>query len=448
MVGEVTEILKGRTSRLAASLRKSMDDSAADMRFEDAARFRDRLRELSVYNDRQKVVDLKSDECDYAAVAVREDHGCAVVFKIREGKITGRPHFPLSGALDRPETEILGEFIDTYYLESTDVPPEVCVAAELPDREVVEEWLRQKRGGPVKIVRPRSGEKARLLEMCRKNAGMLLDMMMLQRAQQKRVPAALGILAKELRLPAEPHWIECFDVSHFQGSDTVGSVVVYNDGRPKKSEYRKFILSTAGPDDFASMRELVNRRYSRRLAEQEPLPDLIVIDGGKGQLSAAIESLDGLGLAGGPRAVREPVPVVGLAKKLEEIYLSTLSGLTPLSALTPVTAPGAVVTLPKTSPGLKLLQQLRNEAHRFGVTFHRNRRSGRILTTELDLVKGVGRKRATALLEAFGSVQGVRFATAGQLTEIVGEAVAARIQEYFSNMGPENGTFQETPTVG
>jgi excinuclease ABC subunit C len=230
------------------------------------------------------------------------------------------------------------------------------------------------------------------------------------------IPHSVKALQRDLRLKVAPRRIECFDISNIHGSDAVASMVVFEDAKPKKSEYRHFKIRTvSGPDDFASMREVIRRRYTRLVQEESRLPDLIVVDGGKGQLSSAVEVLQQLGV--------ENVPVVGLAKRLEELFV-----------------PGSSepLVVPRTSSGLRLLQQIRDEAHRFAVTYHRTVRSRRILQTELDLIKGVGKQRAKELLEAFGSVQGVKFATEEQLADIVGPAVARKIQEYF--LDTEAGT--------
>jgi excinuclease ABC subunit C len=223
------------------------------------------------------------------------------------------------------------------------------------------------------------------------------------------IPHPVTALQRDLRLDHLPRRIECFDNSNIQGSDPVASMVVFVDGKPRKSEYRKFkIQSVSGPDDFASMREIVRRRYGRLLEEQGALPDLIMVDGGKGQLSSAIEVLKGLGV--------ESTPVIGLAKRLEEVFFPGKSD---------------PEIIPKASSGLRLLQQIRDEAHRFAITYHRALRTKRTLQTELDLIKGIGKKRAQELLEVFGSVQGVKFATADQLAEVVGEKTAGKIMEYF-----------------
>jgi excinuclease ABC subunit C len=263
---------------------------------------------------------------------------------------------------------------------------------------------------------PKGGEKARLLAMVRKNAEFLLEELELQRMKRGDfVPHSVQALQRDLRLPTLPRRIECFDISNTQGSDSVASMVVFVDAKPRKSEYRKFKIRTvSGPDDFASMREVVERRYSKLVEEEAPLPDLIMVDGGKGQLSSAVGVLQRLGLTA--------VPTIGLAKRLEEVFLP---------------AEGEPVSIPRTSSGLRLLQHIRDEAHRFAITYHRAIRTKRILATELDLIKGVGKKRATELLEAFGSVQGVKFATEEQITEIVGPKLAAEIKEFFSEEGQE-----------
>jgi excinuclease ABC subunit C len=251
---------------------------------------------------------------------------------------------------------------------------------------------------------------AKLVRLTRSNAKFLLDELKIQKMKRAdTIPHPVIALQRDLRLVKPPRRIECFDNSNTQGSDPVASMVVFVDGKPRRSEYRKFKIETVtGPDDFASMREVVRRRYARVLEEQGELPDLIVIDGGKGQLSSAMESLTVLGLEGRP--------MIGLAKRLEDVFLPGKSD---------------PESIPKTSSGLRLLQQVRDEAHRFAITFHRTLRSKRTLRTELDLIDGVGKARAKELLEAFGSVQGVRFATVEQLREIVGEKTAGKIRSYF-----------------
>jgi len=423
MIGEVSQLLRGRTSALVGRLETEMERASAEHRFEDAAGLRDRIHALEVYNQRQKIVDLDQIDRDLVAVALRDNDGCCVVFRVREGKIAGKQQFFISSTRGSSEAEVVEQFLGTYYLEADDIPREVHVQVQPENREVLAGWLAQKRGGRVDIVAPKIGEKAKLLKMCVKNADLFLGMMVLQKEKRRAtVPPAVELLGKDLGLPKAPRRIECFDISHTQGADTVGSLVVFVDGVPRKSEYRTFNLETEnGPDDFMSMRETVRRRYTRVLAEGTHLPDLIMIDGGRGQLTSALEVLAGLGIRPAEElnqvSAREGRPaVIGLAKRLEEVH-----------------HPGTPdpQSIPKSSPGLKLLQKIRNEAHRFAVSRHRSRRSGRTLKTELDLIAGVGKKRAAQLLGAFGSVQGVRFATTEQLAEIVGEATATKIRQYF-----------------
>jgi len=323
----------------------------------------------------------------------------------------GRQHYYMGNVEGKPEPEILEALLQQYYLDAEDIPTQVLAPVPLEDAEAVARWLGTRRGEPVTIIVPAGGEEAKLVRLTQSNAKFLLEELKIQKMKRADyIPHPLLALQKDLGLDRVPKKIECFDNSNIQGSDPVASMVVFVDGKPRKSEYRKFkIQSVSGPDDFASMREIIERRYTRLLEEQGELPDLIVVDGGKGQLSSAVDVLTKLGLG--------DQPVIGLAKRLEEVYL-----------------PGRTdpELIAKASSGLRLLQQVRDEAHRFAITFHRTLRAKRTLQTELDLIEGVGNKRAKELLEAFGSVQGVKFATAEQLAEIVGEKTAAKIREYFS----------------
>ena len=410
MIDQVAKILRGKTEEVMRSLRSEMEKSSEGLRFEDAARIRDRLKAIEVYNERQKVVDAKAEDRDIIAIAARGDDAAAVIFKVREGKVLGSRHFYLNNAEDKKEEELLEALMERYYLESDDIPPQILLPAVVESESLIRSWLAARAGFEVSMDVPKAGDKAKLIAMVRNNAQYLLDDLEVQRLKRgETFPHAVGALQKDLRIESPPRRIECFDISNTQGTDSVASLVVFVDGKPKKSEYRKFKIKTVeGADDFASMQEVVQRRYTRILEEGTPMPDLIMVDGGKGQLSSAREILRKLGL--------ERQPIIGLAKRLEEVYVPAQSD--PLS-------------IPKTSAGLKLLQQIRNEAHRFAITFHRTLRSQRILHTELDLVKGVGKARAKELLEAFGSVQGVKFASEEQLAEIVGAVVAGRIKEYF-----------------
>jgi len=421
MIGDVTHILRGKTAALVQSLEVRMKQAAEEFRYEDAARFRDEIRHLEVYNNRQKVVDAELVDRDLFALAADGNDACGVIFKVREGKINGRQHYYMTGVLGKSEPEILQQFLDGYYLESADIPSEVFLPAEIENATTVEQWLGERKGESVRLVVPRIGEKAKLIAMCRNNAVLLLEMLKLQKEKRREaVPPSVEALQRDLRLNVLPRRIECFDISNIQGTDSVASMVVFVNGKPRKSEYRKFKIRTVeGSDDFASMREVVERRYRRQLEEKNDLPELIVIDGGKGQLSSAVASLHRLGLYTESAGKENKLSVIGLAKRLEEVY---------------VPESGEPQSIPRSSPGLKLLQQVRNEAHRFAVTYHRTLRRKRTLQTELDLIKGVGKKRAKELLEIFGSVQGIKFATFEQLREVVGEKIAATIKEYFEDV--------------
>lgn len=410
MINQVAQVLKGRTDAVVLSLKADMDRLAEELRFEEAARMRDRMKAVEVYNEKQRVVDRREVNRDIIAVAAKGDDACGVIFQVRDGKVLGSRHFYLHNVQDRPEGHLLEALIERYYLEADDLPGEIVLSAPVESEALIRSWLENRAQHPVQFEVPKSGEKAKLVAMVRNNATLLLGELELQRMKRGDfVPHAVQALQRDLRMAMPPRRIECFDISNIQGSDSVASMVVFVDGKPKKSEYRKFKIRTVtGPDDFASMQEVIERRYSRMLEQDLPRPDLIMVDGGKGQLSSAVEILARLGL--------EATPVIGLAKRLEEVFLP---------------AEHEPVPIPRTSSGLKLLQQIRNEAHRFAITFHRSLRSKRILQTELDLIKGVGKVRARELLEVFGSVQGVKFASEEQLSDIVGLKVAQKIQEYF-----------------
>lgn len=416
MINQVASLLQGKTETLIQLLREEMERFAGEMKFEEAAVLRDRIKGLEAYSGKQKAVDLDQIDRDIFAFASEGDDACGVIFKIRDGKLIGRQHYYMGNVEEKPEAEILETLLQQYYLEADYVPKEIFLPSEIEDKNAVQRWLSEKRREAVSLIHPTGGEEAKLVRLSQSNAKFLLDELKIQKMKRADyVPHAVKALQRDLRLEKLPRRIECFDNSNIQGSDPVASLVVFVDGKPKKSEYRKFkIKSVVGPDDFASMREIVERRYTRVLSEGLELPDLIMVDGGKGQLSSAVEVLTNIGL--------KQQPIIGLAKRLEEVFLPGKS---------------EPELLPKSSSGLRLLQQIRDEAHRFAITFHRSRRTKRTLQTELDLIEGIGKKRAKELLEIFGSVQGVKFATPEQIAEVVGEKVAGKIAEYFSDTEPE-----------
>ena len=398
--------LEGRTEEVVRRLRGEMEGAAATDRFEEAASLRDQILTLERLETPQKITTRDMEERDLFGVHVEGDRAALQAFSVRDGKVVGREAFLLD-RLTEPET-VLASSIQQYYSDGRYVPREVLVPAPLPDHDLLERWLTVRRGSGVRIRVPRRGEKARLLDLVMRNARLAFDLEW--RHPRKQSQEILRSLRDLLDLDIEPRRIECFDVSNLQGSDIVASMVAFDDGLPKKSEYRKFrIRGVAGaPDDFASMREVVGRRYRRLLEEGRELPDLILVDGGKGQLGAAVGALEELGIA--------DQAVASLAKREEAIFV-----------------PGAEapIVLPRSSPVLQLVQRVRDEAHRFAVGFHRSSRTLRTLRSELDDVPGVGPARRRKLLSRFGSLRGVRTASEAELAASVGPATAARLRAHF-----------------
>lgn len=410
-IRQAQQILMGRTRDLERQMEDRMRELSESTRFEDAALVHQRLEKLREYTAKQKVVAADNLDRDVFALARIGAMACTVVFAIRDGKLIGKRHYFISQSIDRTDEELVRSTLERWYLENEVVPDEVLVPCDLEDVDIIQAFLRDKRGRAVEILVPKIGDKRKIITMAETNADFQLRELLLQQAQKDQtVPRAVLSLQRDLRLAKMPRRIECFDNSHFQGAEYVASMVVFVDGKPKKSEYRKFKLRTVeGNDDFAAMREVVTRRYTRAVEEETPLPDLIIIDGGKGQLSQAVAVLQELNLL-------DKVVVVGLAKRLEEVFL-----------------PGTTepLLLPKTSSSLRLLQQARDEAHRFAITYHRTLRDKRTLQTELTQIPGVGEKTAQQLLIAVGSVQAIRDSSLEALREHVGAAVATKVYAWF-----------------
>lgn len=422
MIEQIVQVLKGKTRDLERTMREEMEIYAEKMMFEEAARTRDRLEKIRDYNARQKVVTEDLTDRDVVAFAREDDDAAAVILKIREGRLVGKRHHYLNGVLNSAEEDVLESVLRQHYLKEESAPEEVYVQLDPgEDFELLQQFLTERReGGRTRIVVPKIGDKQKLVEMAKANAGLLLGELKLQRMKRAdMVPRAVQSLQRDLRLKNVPRRIECFDNSNFQGTDPVSSLVCFVDGKARRSEYRKFkVKGVEGPDDFASMREVVFRRYRRVLNEGLALPDLIVIDGGKGQVSAASESLRELGL--------EHIPLIGLAKRLEEIVLPEQRD---------------TLLLPKSSSSLRLLQQIRDEAHRFAITYHRSLRDRRTLQTELTNVPGVGPKTAKKILETFGSVRGAAAASREELEEKLGKKTGSALFEYFQD-GAGDGDVQ------
>jgi len=403
------DFLSGRSEQVVSALRARMMAAADELDFEKAAQFRDQLAAIERVVEKQKVVSLTRTDQDVIAFARQDNDACAQIFFIRGGKLIGREHFVLDGTEDEEPGTIMAEFIKQFYDEATYVPPEVLLPEQVAEAKVIERWLAERRGNKVTLKVPRRGQKRELVEMAAENATETLASLRAQwEADRSRHVEALAELQEALELPAPPGRIECYDISTTQGTATTGSMVVFVQGTPYKRDYRRFsVRDVDRPDDFASMRQVLTRRFKRwrdsQEAESRPaawaiLPDLLIVDGGKGQLSVAVEVLSAFGLLG-------RVPVVGLAKQREELFLPAR----PKSVL-----------LPRRSQGLYLVQRVRDEAHRFAISYHRQRRGKAGIASILDAVPGVGPKRRTSLLKAFGSIQKIRDASIDEVAAVPG----------------------------
>mgnify|MGYP000598572993 CR=1 FL=1 len=415
MIDELADVLAGRGAAVARRLEQAMHRAADQLAFEQAAVYRDKLQALEAVLAEQKMVTARFEDHDVVALARQGDEASVVVFFVREGKLVGRDHLMLAGAADLPDAEVMACFLQQYYSEAAFIPRDLLLQVEPTGRETLADWLSTVRGKRCYLHVPRRGEKRRLVELAAANARELLTAEARRRERlYRRSEEAVAELQAYLQLPEPPQRIECYDISNFQGRDTVGSMVVFVGGRPKKSAYRRFRLRTVeGPDDFASLQEVLYRRFKRGLAERQELaarghldeeearfaefPDLIIIDGGKGQLNAALEVLRTLNL--------DHLPVFALAKGAEELF-----------------APDQAepLVLPRDSRALHLLQRLRDEAHRFAVAYHRRLRRKHSLKSVLDDIPGIGEKRKTALLKHFGSVESMRRASVEELAAVPG----------------------------
>ncbi|MCD6307886.1 MAG: excinuclease ABC subunit C [Candidatus Latescibacteria bacterium] len=408
LIEEAYRFLQGQNTRLTGELRRRMRDASESLNFELAAQIRDRLRALEKVIERRRAFSTLRLTGDWDAVNfhVINTEACVVVMEIREGNILGKKSHILGNVQYSPPSAILAAFLTQYYLHTTWLPPEIHLPLEPEDAGNIGELLGERRGGTVSFVYPQRGEKARLLAMTARNAELVMKETIGKRDRARdTVPSVVLALKHDLRLEKPPRSIACIDISHLHGTDTVASLVFFSDGKPVKKEYRHFRIRTvAGIDDFASMREVVERYFSRRKDENRSMPDLLLVDGGKGQLSSAVSVLERLGLA--------DQPVAGLAKRLEEVFL-----------------PGAseAQNIPKTSSSLHLLQRVRNEAHRFAVEFQKKLREKRTISSTLTDIEGIGPARAGALLKRFGSLAGVRRAGMAELAETpgIGEKRAA-----------------------
>jgi len=414
MIDRFCHFLEGKADEIVAGLEAKMQAASEEWDFEQAAVYRDQLDAIQRVIERQKIVSAAMADQDVVAFARADGDACVQVFFIRHGRLIGREYFVLDGTAEETDTEVVASFVKQFYDEAAYVPPEILLPHEIDEALIVQEWLRSRRGNKVLLKVPRRGHKRDLVKMAAENATETLSHLRAQwLVDEGRQARALGELQEYLDLEDPPTRIECYDISTTQGTATTGAMVVFVKGVPRKSDYRRFRIRTVeGTDDYASMREMLRRRF-RRITEQKAqdqpvpggkesawhlLPDLLVVDGGKGQLNVALEVLDEFGL-------RDQIPAVGLAKQEEEIFVADQS---------------EPVRLPRSSEGLFLMQRVRDEAHRFAITYHRKVRGRQTIISQLDGVPGIGPKRRSALLKHFGSIDTIRAATVDELTAVPG----------------------------
>ena len=399
MIDEVLLYLDGRTDEVTRRVRERMEEASMRLDFERAAELRNALRHLELLEEPTVVVEVEGGDRDVIGYARDGDEACAVVLRIRAGKLLAREQQVLENLEGESDAAVLSAYLVRGYLPSPEHASELLAPFEFDDRELIEQSLP---GTAVRV--PQRGPRRQLIDLAEQNARHLLEEQKLASFEaDERAVDPVYELQRELGLTTVPRAIVCFDISTAQGTDTVASCVWFENGRPKRAEYRKFKIKTVeGTDDFASMREVVTRYFQRRVEEEKPLPDLVMIDGGKGQLAAARAALESLGLGS--------LHTVSLAKREEEVF---------------VPGRGESLRLSRRSPGLRLLQRARDEAHRFAITYNRKRRAMRTVTSELLKIPGIGPQRRRALLHAFGSVQGVRDANEADIARLPGFSAAS-----------------------
>ena len=414
LIRDLCAFLDGYTDPIVTRLQAEMADAAEQLNFEKAAVLRDQLSSIERVVEKQKVITSDQGNSDVLAIARSDNEACIQVFFIRNGKLLGREYFVMEGTEDIPDDQVMGEFIKQFYTEAAVIPDKVLLPNEVEEAQIIRQWLNTRRGGEmVELSVPKSGTSQELVQMATENAMETLQALRTQwDADKNKQTQALAELQSALDLPEPPNRIECYDISNTQGTASVGSMVVFEQGTPSKGMYRHFnIKSVVGPDDFASMEEVLTRRFKRWQAAQENqqvgvkpdpsfavLPDLLMVDGGKGQLGRAVGVLQQFGLT-------EVVPVVGLAKQQEELFQPQKANS---------------IILPRHSQGLYLIQRIRDEAHRFAITAHRKARGKIGVASRLDAIPGIGPKRRKALLEKFQDIEGIKAASLDQLMEVPG----------------------------
>jgi excinuclease ABC subunit C len=442
VIEQMCMFLDGKSETIARQLRAKMTDAARDFAFERAAFYRDRLQAIEKVTERQKIVSKTPADEDIVAFAQEEAVACVQVFFIRGGKLIGREHFILENILEEDAREIMASFVSLFYTRAATIPPRIYLQHEVKQPGVLQAWLGERRGSKVALVVPHRGPKRRLVEMAEQNAVEVLREMRLRwMSDERKMASAVQDLGEQLGLDTPPMRIECYDISNIQGTSSVGSMVVFEKGQPRSGHYRRFRIKTVqGADDFASLREVLQRRFKRAaasastvrgdgsgesIATEAPtentadrttgpdpawgiIPDLVLIDGGKGQISAVAEAMRAAGF--------ESVPVAGLAKEREEIFLPGRSD---------------PVLLPRGSQSLFLVQRVRDEAHRFALSYHQKVRARKTIASPLDDVPGIGPRRKSRLLKRFGSLTGIREASIEDLAATVGmtRSLAERVKQ-------------------
>ncbi len=405
MVNRVVQFLQGKTKETERILTENMNEASENLRFEDASRFRDQLNSVISFREKQRKITSNFEDRDVFAIARKDTFGIVVIVRIRQGRLFSREKISFNG--DEEDSEILRTVISQFYLEGDFIPKDISLPYQPNAEEDLISWLKEKRKGSIHFLYPKRGEKAKELRIAFQNAKLLLGEWILEKKKRKEyIPNSLNTLREDLQLKVPPRRIEAFDISHLGGTDTVASMVCFIDGKPKKKEYRKFKIKTVkGIDDFASMQEVVYRHYSRVIKEKQSLPDLILIDGGKGQLSSAVQALVELKL--------QHISVIGLAKRLEEVFIPKNSE--PLS-------------IAKQSAGLMLLRKIRDEAHRFAITFQRKKRGKRLQESVFLSIRGMGDKRVMKLLTSFSSIHEITQSTPEDIKKLLGLNMESAIE--------------------
>ena len=430
MIDEIINILNGTDTSIIKKLKLEMEKAAEELEFEKAAKIRDRILAIELISEKQKMFTVKEGDEDFIDLYIDEKDGCAQVFFVREGKVTGREHFMIENISDDPVKEVISSFIASFYGGTAQIPKTIYVPEEIEDQELIEKFLTEKRGSKVWIKVPKKGDKKNLLDMVRNNAKIMLDQFKEKMVEEKELnKSALTELADVLGLDSLPARIEAYDISNIQGVDSVGTMVVFENGKAKNSDYRRFkIKSVKGPNDYESMREILSRRFSHGLEEVNKIkernleyskgkfcifPDLIMMDGGKGQVNIALEVLKDFGIE---------IPVCGLVKdhkhrtrgiifNNEEILIRRGSGL------------------------MNLITRVQDEVHRYAITYHRSLRDKRTLHSILEDIPRIGEKRRRNLLMKFGSIDNIKKASMEELLDTPGidKRAAESIKQYFSS---------------